>query len=822
MFSTTDKGVTVSTNLTETPTTLERADALLAQMTIEEKAQQLSAVMPIGLIGTAGLIPDALDRQFGNGIGHVSAFGMFGNKSPLAMATYINGIQRYLVEQTRLGIPAIFHNEALNGVVAPEFTPFPTAIALAATWNPDGVREMAELIRKQMRSVGMVQALSPVMDLARDARWGRVHETYGEDAYLVSAFSVAFTQGLQGEDLIDGVIATAKHFLGYGVTEAGQNMAASEIGTRQLFDDFARPFAAAIQEAGLASIMPSYSTIDGVPVTASRGILKTLLRDELGFTGTVVSDYNAVAMLTGRQRVAADLGEAGAIALEAGLDVELPNIMGYGPKLAAEVRSGRVSEGVLDDSVRRVLRDKFALGLFENPYVAEDGAALNELAHSGGELSANLARQSVTLLKNDGGILPLATSTARIAIIGPHADSVAVNFPGYTFPAAAAMLKTMAMGGDGSMAGVEELGAEMTPDVMAAMGAELGPVFAVTDEEYIRASYGAVSLAEAVRALVPDATITVVTGSGLTEPAAEPNGIAAAVAAAREADVVILAIGGRGGWFAGAITEGEGADTANIDLPAAQLELIDALAETGVPLVAALSMGRPYALTPVIEKLSAVLTSYYGGPHGGQAAAEALFGKFNPAGRLPVTIPRHSGQAPIYAAQHTGSGYRRLPGDMHRGYIDMPSTPLYAFGHGLSYTDFEYSELSTNGPAVPIDGEITVAVTVSNTGSRGGDEVVQLYVADTAPGITRPAQELAGFSRVWLDAGQSRRIEFTVPLSQLGYTGLAGEFVIEPGPIEVMVGSSSADIRAQARVEVTGAARNLKGKRSFLSTVTVS
>ncbi len=421
------------TGLTAT-TPLQRADELLGQMTLDEKVMQLSAIMPIGLIGPDGPIEPMLVGQLAGGIGQISAFGMMGFKTPAKTAASVNAIQRFLIERTRLGIPAIFHNEALNGVLAPEFTVFPTAIGLAAGWNPDAVKEMADLTRRQMRSVGFLQALSPVMDVARDARWGRVHETYGEDAYLASALSVAFTQGLQGEDLREGVIATAKHFLGYATTEAGQNMAVSQITRRELREVYARPFEAAIALAGLASVMNSYSEYDGVPIGASKEILTDLLRGDLGFDGTVVSDYMTVAMLHNRQSVARDQGEAGALALAAGLDVELPNVAGYGATLAEQVRSGAVSEETIDRSVLRVLRDKFALGLFDNPYLNEDPITISETAHAGVELADTLARESLTLLKNDDAALPLSRGLKRIAIVGPHADSRGFAFPGYTYP----------------------------------------------------------------------------------------------------------------------------------------------------------------------------------------------------------------------------------------------------------------------------------------------------------------------------------------------------------------------------------------------------
>ena len=809
--------VIAMTDIITTPAAppLQRADELLSRMTLDEKVMQLSAIMPIGLVGPDGPVESMLVGQLSDGIGHISAFGMFGYKSPATTASSVNAIQRFLIERTRLGIPALFHNEALNGVVAPEFTVFPTPIGLAASWNPDAVKEMADLIRRQMRSVGYLQALSPVMDIARDARWGRVHETYGEDPYLATALSVAFTQGLQGEDLRDGVIATAKHFLGYAMTEGGQNMAASHITRRELREVHARPFEAAIVLAALGSVMNSYSEYDGVPIGASKEILTDMLRGDLGFEGTVVSDYTTVGMLHTRQAVARDRGEAGALALAAGLDVELPTVEGYGAVLAEQVRAGTVSEDLVDTSVRRVLRDKFALGLFDNPYLDEDPIVLHETAHSGVELADTLSRESVTLLVNDGA-LPISRSVKRIAIVGPHADERAVAFPAYTYPRGLQMFGAMMGGGDTSMAGLDSVGELMPPEAMQAIGAEMAQAFALSPEDFLSEHYGALTLAEAVRELVPDAEVTVVSGCGVLD--SEPEDIAAAVAAAADADVVIAAFGGRGGWFAGPFTEGEGTDTADIALPGVQRRLLDEVAATGTPVVGVLFTGRPIAVTDSLPSLAALVHGYYGGQRGTRAVAEVLFGLVNPGGKLPYSIPRHSGQIPVHVGQHNGSGYRRSDGDMHKGYADMPSTPLFAFGHGLSYTSFAYRDLSLNSEEVDGHGAVDVSVVVENTGEVAGDEVVQLYVRDLATGLVRPAQELVGFRRISLAAGEQRTVTFSVNMDQLSYLGQDGTtFILEPGPIDVLVGSASNDIRAQVTFTVTGPTVSFDQRRSFLS-----
>nr|WP_228768921.1 glycoside hydrolase family 3 N-terminal domain-containing protein [Mycolicibacterium malmesburyense]CRL76040.1 xylosidase/arabinosidase [Mycolicibacterium malmesburyense] len=797
---------------------MARAEDLLERMTLDEKAMQLSSVFPLALFTPEGTNRGKLDSLIGNGIGHVCALGLIGHKAPVALAKAVNAIQHYLVTETRLRIPAIFHNEAMSGVVAPGFTAFPTPIAMAAAWDTAAVQELTDLLRRQLRSAGLRQALGPVMDIARDARWGRIGETFGEDPYLVSAMSVAYTRGLQSDNLAHGVSATGKHFVGYGVTEGGQNMAATAVGPRDLHDVYARPFEAAIRLAGLASVMPSYSEFDGVPVSASHALLTTLLRDRLGFTGTTVSDYVAVQFLQTRQRVAETAQDAGVLALAAGMDVEMPEVFGYGEELADAVRRGRIAEPVVDRSVLRVLRDKFALGLFDDPYVPEDPIVVNTVASEGADLSARMAARAVTLLKNDDDLLPLSTDIGRIAVVGPHADDVAAGFSTYSFADAVKMFEARATGGETAIAGIE-LGGDVPHEAIMAIAGELGPVFAEDRRAYIESGYSALSLADAVRRVVPGAEVVAVAGTGVTP--AEPVDIAAAVAAAEDADVVILAVGGRSSW-SGERTEGEGSDTADIALPAQQVALIEAVRGVGKPTVTVLSMGRPYALGGAVGELPAVLTAYYAGPHQATAIADAIFGIANPAGKLPFTMPRHAGQVPIHSGQKTGSGYRRTDADPHTGYLDMPATPLYAFGHGLSYTTFAYGPLELGGDTVDAAGAATASVVVTNSGRRRGTEVVQLYAADTAAGVTLPAQQLVGFARVDLEPGASRSVTFTLPMSVLAYTGISGALVMEPGPVELSVGTSSADIRARATVTVTGETRAFRpDERAFFSSVAV-
>jgi beta-glucosidase len=420
----------------------------------------------------------------------------------------------------------------------------------------------------------------------------------------------------------------------------------------------------------------------------------------------------------------------------------------------------------------------------------------------------------VTLLRNEQNLLPLGRDFRKIAVIGPHADTTMVGFPHYTYPAALPMLGVAVRLGMFPMPGV----GEVPQEGMAALQAELARAGDL--EQYARKEYGAVSLADAIRKLLPDAEVTAVAGTGVLP--AQPTDIPAAVAAARAADLVVLYVGGKAGWYGDDLTEKEGGDTADIDLPPQQVDLVHAVTAVGKPTVAVVSMGRPQGLRAVVDELPAVLTAYYGGPHQGAAIADAIFGVTYPGGKLPISIPRHVGQVPIHHGQKWGSGYRRTKADIHRGYLDMPSTPLFPFGHGLSYTTFEYGPLRLASDAVDVGGDVRASLTVTNTGKRRGAEVVQLYAADTATGVTLPAQQLVGFARVDLEPGASRTVSFTLPLSVLAYTGPSGDVVVEPGPVELTAGSSSSDLRSSARLTVTGAARTIRGEdRAFFSVATL-
>ncbi|MDW8803603.1 glycoside hydrolase family 3 N-terminal domain-containing protein [Streptomyces scabiei] len=777
-----------------------RAELLLRAMTLEEKADQLSAVWPWCLVRADGSEAEGAREVIKRAPGHVAGLTA---DDPQRLARLVGAIQRQYVTRTRLGIPALVHQEALSGFMAGGHMVFPTGTGLAAAWSPDLVQEMADLIRRQMRRVGYRQALSPVMDVALDPRWGRVHETYGEDPYLSAALSVAYTRGLQGDDLSEGVIATAKHFLGYGLASGGINLSAYEGGARRTRDLFAYPFEAAIRLAGLRSVMNSYADVDAVPAGISQEVLTGLLRGTLGFEGFVASDYTTLEHVVTRQRAAATPAEAGRLGIIAGLDVELPKPYGYGDALVAEVERGALDEKAVDACVLRVLRAKFELGLFENPYPAEH-IDLGTTAGEGAALSRELARRGVVLAENDG-LLPLPPGELTVAVIGPHADVTAPQFPTYTYPAWREMTLRMAQGALGNQIGVEP--------GMDSWNDELFPP--VDQETFLRERYHSRTLADAVSDFA--STVLVERGSALTSPLG-PGALERAVDAARQSDVVVLALGGASLWFTGERTEGEASDSADISLPLAQGALAEAVAATGKPIVAVLFQGRAYALPEAVRDAAAVVMAPYGGPFGPSAVAEVLFGAVNPSGKLPYSIPRHTGQIPVYHHQHAGTGHRNpLPPGVDRLYLDLGASPLYPFGHGLSYTDFALGDLSGD-PEVGTDGTARISTTVTNTGSVDGSAVLQLYVRVNASGVTRPAQQLAGFGRIELAAGESRRVTFHLAAAQLGHTTAARDFAVEPAQVEYFLGFDSDDRRLRGSFALVGEPRILSSaQRSFLS-----
>jgi beta-glucosidase len=758
----------------------ERVADLLGRMSRAEKIAQLRSVWGFELLGR-GVSEAMEDMEFSDercrerlrdGIGHISRSVGSTNRGPVGSAEFVNGVQRFLVEETRLGIPAIVHDECLCGLAGRGATQFPMMIGMASTFDPELVHLMADAIRVEMRAVGSLQGLAPVLDITRDPRWGRCEETFGEDAYLAARMGVAYVRGLQGE-LEHGVAATGKHFLGYGFSEGGLNHASAHIPTRELLEHVAMPFAAAIREAGLASIMNSYSDLDGIP-TLSVPILRELLRGRLGFTGHTVADYTSVDRLVDWQAVAATRADAARTALEAGLDVELPTVSCYGEPLASEVDDGRVPQSLLDEAVARVVRTKFLLGLFERPYVDPRAAeqAVGTRRHR--EVARMLAQKSLVLLANDG-VLPLRSDLRSIAVIGPNADSLRRQRGVFHYPSQVEVIQA-----------IERIVAEAGGDLP-------GPAVSGGD-----LSLEGATVLEAIRDQVSSDT-TVRYAIGCDVDGDSTSGFAEAVAAAEASDVAVVVVGESSGMVPG-YTNGEFHDRAELHLPGAQEALIAALAQTGTPLVLVLVTGRPPVLTAAATHAAAILLAWLPGEEGGPAIADALFGQVNPGGKLPISLPRSVGQVPVYYNHKTGGGRSFPYGD----YWDLPAGPLYPFGHGLSYTSFELANLAVTPATTTPAGEVIVSVEVENVGTRAGDAVVQLYARDVVASLARPVRELRGFQRLELQPSERRVVRFRLRAAELGFFNRDLEFVVEPGAFELAVAFSAEDIRLTHSLLVEG------------------
>lgn len=762
----------------------ERVDDLLDQMTLDEKVAQVGGVWLPTLVSGERLDPEHLASVLSHGVGHVTRIGASTGLRPEASARLMNEIQHIAVDRTRLGIPVIVHEESTAGYCARDATVFPQAIGLAATWDERVVRAVADVIREQLIAVGARHTLAPVLDVARDPRWGRVEETYGEDPYLVGRIGTAYVAGLQTEDLARGVIATGKHFLGYGAAEGGLNHAPVHLGMRELREVYAEPFAAAIRDAGLASVMNSYSSVDGLPCAGSRAILSDLLRDELGFSGVVVADYYSVTLLRSHHRVATTRAEAAVRALEAGLDLELPAAHCF-PALKDEVADGRLDVAVLDRAVRRVLESKFRLGLFDNPYVDEALVARVFDTPAQRAVARTAAGASLVLLTNSG-VLPLDASALReVAVIGPAADDRRLLQGDYHYPAHV----EFTFDGDGPTQPPDR-----APDAAGGIAYLPSGGGAFSPGSYFTPHVTPVS---ALREALPDG-VNIRHVHGCDVDGGDDSGIGAAVAAAQGADVGVVFVGGRSG-LGQQDTVGEARDASNLRLTGHQQRLVDAVTATGTPIVVVVVSGRVHALNRVSLTAAAVLLAWCPGEEGGNAIADVLLGHVSPSGRLPVTIPRSVGHIPSYHGHRAGGARSMFYGD----YVDAPVAPLFPFGHGLSYTSFSYGDLDVRGSGTT-GQPVELAVTVVNTGDRAGHEVVQLYARDDVASVARPDRLLVGFSRIYLEPAASARVAFTVHPSRLAFYNEDMDFVVEPGTFTFSVGASSTDLRATVTVDLTG------------------
>jgi beta-glucosidase-like glycosyl hydrolase len=779
----------------------ERVDALLNELTLDEKIAQLGSrwvgndmhvdtgptepaetaepeetfnVAPMqDVFAASGTVP--LEVASAGGLGQLTR--VYGSR-PVSVAdgaAEVVRLQHVVLAGNRLGIPAIVHEECLTGFTAYGATVYPAAIAWAATFDPDLVEQMAAAMGRDMAALGVHQGLSPVMDVVRDYRWGRVEETMGEDPYLVAMLGSAYVRGLESA----GVIATLKHFAGYSASRAARNHGPVSMGRRELLDLILPTFETAIALGGARSVMNSYSDVDGVPAGADPWLLTQVLREEWGFTGTVVSDYWAVPFLASMHRVAADFDEAGALALAAGIDVELPDTLGFTGGLADRVRRGELDEGLVDRAARRHLRQKIELGLLDPDWTPEASVAAAPTvdldAPSHRALARLLAERSIVLL-DAGTALPLLGSgrprLGRVAVVGPCSADPRTFMGCYAFPNH--VLPRYADKG---------LGVDVT------------------------------SAVDALRAELPDSDV--VHARGCDVLGEDRSGFGAAVAAATGADVCIAFVGDRAGLF-GLGTSGEGCDAADLRLPGVQGELLDAVLATGTPVVVVVVSGRPYALGEVHGRAAALVQAFMPGEEGGQALAGVVSGRVQPSGKLPVQVPRGPGGQPGTYLQPP------LGAPDSAGISNLDATPLYPFGHGRSYTTFAVDDLRLSTTDVPTDGELTVSVRVTNTGNRNGDEVVQLYLHDVIAQVTRPVKQLAGFARVPLAPGASADVTFHVHADRTAFTGRDLQRIVEPGGIDVLVGTSAADLPCHGSFHLTGPLRVVGHDRRLHTPVTVT
>ncbi|MBU9826624.1 glycoside hydrolase family 3 N-terminal domain-containing protein [Rahnella perminowiae] len=764
-----------------------RVADLLARMTPEEKFAQMHAFWLI--LDSHGnhkertdLSDDfaghkqsqGLEQQLALGAGQITRPLGTHVVSPAEGRQALNRLQKTLVEETRLGIPAMFHEECLVGLLCKDATLFPSSLCYASTWDPQLMEQIASAIREEAQSVGCHQGLAPVLDVSRDVRWGRTEETFGEDPYLVGVMATAYVRGLQGEKR--DLLATLKHYVGHSFSEGARNHAPVHLGFRELNDTFLLPFEMAVKLANAGSVMPAYHDIDGQPCHSDHFLLTEILREQWGFDGLIVADYGGVSLLHQHHGVSHDDAESAALSFNAGLDIELPK-GDCAQHLADAVSRGLIDMVKIDEIVARILTEKFRLGLFEQPYVSELQPQLQQPATRA--LARKAAVRSITLLENNG-ILPLKpTSGQKIAVIGPTADDPLALLSGYSFPVHLIISEMQAQ----------------TEQVIT-------PLQALRDaygEQNIRYAKGCHILEKrtAGAPVFPGDAGTPMQNSPVSQSTAL---IPQAVKLAQESDVALVFVGDLAGLFQSG-TVGEGSDTDSLKLPGVQQQLLEEVIATGKPTVVVMTGGRPYSLGGLEEKVAGYLMAFAPGQEGGSAISDILSGKEAPSGRLVLSVPKSAGAMPYYYNHKLKSG--GTPVAFHFG-------AKYPFGYGLSGTTFRYHDFQLSQHPVAIEnGDIEVQIQVTNTGKQAGSEVVQVYLRDCVASLVRPVQELKAFERVELDAGQTATLSFSIPTDMLNFTSNAGKRIVEPGFVEVQVGSSSRDIQARGKITLAGEVREL-------------
>ncbi len=735
----------------------DRVSDLMVRMTLQEKLNQTFCfhLYDDMLNENDELAEEEILEALQYGVGQLGKPNWAFDRGPKESAELANRIQKLVIESNRLGIPAIFHEEGLHGLWARDATVFPQAIGMSCSWDPSLVNDVFKVIAKEIRSRGSHQANTPMLDVCRDPRWGRIEESYGEDPYLTSRFAVAIVEGLQGsEEMInkDHIVATIKHFAAYGLTEGGLNKTPVFLGERTMKEVVLPPFKAAVTEANALSLMPSYNEIEGIPAHASKWLLTDLIRDEWGFEGYVVSDYGGVIQLSdGFHNIAPTAAEGGKTAMLAGVDMELDNPYSFSEMMPL-IEESPALQKALDRAVRGILSVKFKLGLFDDPYVEPEFAETFNRRKENLELSRKAAEEAIVLLKNENNILPLNKNKyKKIAVIGPHAYDM--HYGGYSHK-----------------------------------DTKHGITFYEGLKNY---------LGDDVELLYAKG-VSIHKGSGhwldgvdefeLADSSENIELIKEAVEVAKEADLVILAVGGT------AVTTGEFiGHRHSLKLFGQQTDLVEAIIETGIPTVACIVNGRPLAINYLDNHADAILQTWYLGEHAGTVLAKTLFGENNPSGKLTLTFPKSVGQIPLY--------YAKKPSGVH-DYFAFENQPLYPFGFGLSYTDFEYSNLVLSKNKLKMNDSVEITFDLKNEGEYEGEEIIQLYIRDKISSVTRPIKELRGFRKVGLNPGESKLVTLTLSTDDLKFYNQQMEYVVEPGEFEIMVGSSSEDIRLKDLINV--------------------
>ncbi len=745
-----------------------RVNDLLERMTLEEKISQMNmlSLSHLKLDQNGNVSRESLDSLFkGESIGTLeSPFIGVDEISKLSEAA-----DTYLRKSTRLGIPAIQIAECLHGQLAFGATIFPQTIAQGSTWNPELIEKMGAVIAQEASLSGVDQALSPIFDLARDPRYGRVEECFGEDPFHVAEMGKAFVVGMQGDPSVtkkmlleNKLICTAKHYVAYSTPIAGINLGPNNLGPRDFRDLHLYPFKKAIQEANIYAVMPAYNEVNGIPLHSNKYLMKDILRNELGFEGYVFSDYEAIAMLNYFHKVTEDRAATAISALEAGIDLEAPTSFAYS-ELPNLVHTGKVEIALIDQAVRNILTAKFKAGLFDRPYMAPK--KVSNLIHtiSSVQLAREIAEESIILLKNENNQLPLDVSTLNsIAVIGPNADQVQYG-----------------------------------------------------DYSCTKDNASGVTILEGIKQYANN-KVTINYAKGCRISGDDTSNIPAAVAVAEKSDVVVLVIGGTSSVLSGIgwgkdipgdyPTSGEGFDRTSLTPPGVQSELIQAIYKTGKPIVLVMVHGRAYSIPWEKEHIPAIVEAWYPGEEGGNAVAKVLFGEVNPSGKLTVSVPKSAGHIPVfYNYKPSGRGFYKKPGSLEkpgRDYVFSSPDPLFPFGHGLSYTQFEYSDLQVQGAKLYINGKVKLSVKVKNSGKVTGKEVVQVYINDKISSITTPVKVLKEFKKVEINPNEIITINFSIPIDELGLWDKDMNYVVEPGEFEIMIGSSSADIRLRKTITI--------------------